>query len=413
MLISQNRVAFHDIMPNLSVAIFSDKCRSRIEGIVKSIHEHFANSARLQKKESMRLSERLVALESNESVAYYHRAIRYLLTLVESTLREENNNHAPDAWHNYIKETFIKSVEGDVSYFCRLVRETEEKAYQLLIYENDGDIHLAKLFNYQVIIKNLMQSCEVSDDTKRQFKQESDKLDRIGTTVFKLPLITDRGYCYYSDTALGLYGDKNYRLQPDNHYKKRWTMGDDYKRWVRGFFTCNTEIAVYQEKSEDLQEAILGNSPMDKITKVSDELKSIIVKLKSKILLERPQWRLFPPTLGWPFNKEARNFSEALLAVFDAEENKIKPALEIACKKAEARKLHNEQAPNIPENWALKQKINHIQDKNIEAQAEDQSKIKALLEKANDQSKQVQALLELARNQNNQPLPESRLNNRR
>lgn len=98
---------------------------------------------------------------------------------------------------------------------------------------------------------------------------------------------------------------------------KSWAVGDDYGVWANGFMTRQAMIIVRYQETTDRLLAMKSPSEAKSIEQFGEVAKKDLTTLQQQLENTRPKWRFhlswWPiQTAGWPFNRSARAFAEAL-----------------------------------------------------------------------------------------------------
>jgi hypothetical protein len=92
-----------------------------------------------------------------------------------------------------------------------------------------------------------------------------------------------------------------------------WKLGDSYNDWVKGFFRRNENVfeSLRNSLPIELAEAFQSRR-LESIDSTYSKILSLLEIFIKEINDQRPKWRLFPPTAGWPFNRKADKFAKIL-----------------------------------------------------------------------------------------------------
>jgi hypothetical protein len=113
------------------------------------------------------------------------------------------------------------------------------------------------------------------------------------------------------------------------NFKAEWKIGQRYRDWHSGFFNRNKLLfTTYNELLHKELANAIRKKDVDLIQIINKRVSQCVEEIKSKIEREKPQWRLFPTTLGWPFNNVSRIFARTLVQDLTFKKQKVSQYIE-------------------------------------------------------------------------------------
>jgi hypothetical protein len=275
-----------------------------------------------------------------KAIIYLHNStLLNLQNLIEEFIREQNTLRGTFAKIQRNKQQNSSSANQQMlqqavlqinNYASNLFETMKEIEQQLLEYDINTPLEINQL--KQDLYSQVNDNLEVNHPSKvHEFKLDTTIPESEPTTSFDFPLKINANHkLIYVTPSLQHFAFN----EPKTPNILIWKIGESYHDWVINFFINNKKfLDNYATLVKNFQLACQTNNTADineKHNQLTDALKLFLKKIND----ERPRWRLFPPTAGWPFNRTAREFASLFTAELTVVKSKLALAVEQALEKA-------------------------------------------------------------------------------